>query len=129
MPETGLGLEQLPVADEMGGHRVTETVQRRTFDAGGDTERRNLCDRASAVRNVALAGVGANNQSSTGAGPLICDHSTVTVGVGRSSSVTVPTSVTLSCGGRVIVSLDGQPTANTIMLKMLDQIYTVSPLH
>jgi hypothetical protein len=25
-------------------------------------------------------------------------------------------------------SLDGQPTANTIMLKMLDQIYTVSPL-
>ena len=26
------------------------------------------------------------------------------------------------------ISLDGQPTANTIMLKMLDQIYTVSPL-
>jgi len=26
------------------------------------------------------------------------------------------------------VSLDGMPTANTIMLKMLDQIYTVSPL-
>jgi D-alanyl-D-alanine carboxypeptidase len=26
------------------------------------------------------------------------------------------------------LSLDGQPTANTIMLKMLDQIYTVSPL-
>ena len=26
------------------------------------------------------------------------------------------------------LSLDGQPTANTIMLKMLNQIYTVSPL-
>jgi D-alanyl-D-alanine carboxypeptidase len=26
------------------------------------------------------------------------------------------------------ISLDGQPTANTIMLKVLDQIYTVSPL-
>jgi D-alanyl-D-alanine carboxypeptidase len=25
------------------------------------------------------------------------------------------------------VSLDGQPTANSIMLKMLDRIYTVSP--
>ena len=26
------------------------------------------------------------------------------------------------------VSLDGLPTANSIMLKMLDQIYVVSPL-
>jgi hypothetical protein len=25
-------------------------------------------------------------------------------------------------------NIDGQPTANTIMLKMLDQFYTVSPL-
>ena len=38
MPETCLGLEQLPVADEMGGHGVTETVQRRRFDSGGDAE-------------------------------------------------------------------------------------------
>jgi hypothetical protein len=26
------------------------------------------------------------------------------------------------------LSLDGKPTANSIMLRMLDQIYTVSPL-
>jgi hypothetical protein len=26
------------------------------------------------------------------------------------------------------ISLDGQPTANTLMLKMLDRIYMVSPL-
>ena len=30
-----------------------------------------MCDNASAVRNVALAGVGANNQSSIGAGPHV----------------------------------------------------------
>jgi hypothetical protein len=31
-------------------------------------------------------------------------------------------------GGGNNKSLDVKPTANTIMLKMLDQIYTVSPL-
>ena len=36
--------------------------------------------------------------------------------------------VTLVIWTSLTVSLDGQPTANTIMLKMLDQIYTVSPL-
>jgi D-alanyl-D-alanine carboxypeptidase len=37
--------------------------------------------------------------------------------------------VTLIIWTSLTVSLDGKPTANTIMLKMLDQIYTVSPLH
>jgi D-alanyl-D-alanine carboxypeptidase len=37
--------------------------------------------------------------------------------------------VTLIIWTSLTISLDGQPTANTIMLKMLDQIYTVSPLH
>jgi D-alanyl-D-alanine carboxypeptidase len=36
--------------------------------------------------------------------------------------------VTLVIWTNLTLSLDGQPTANTIMLKMLDQIYTVSPL-
>jgi hypothetical protein len=36
--------------------------------------------------------------------------------------------VTLIAWTSLTISLDGQPTANTIMLKMLDQIYTVSPL-
>ena len=36
--------------------------------------------------------------------------------------------VTLIIWTNLTVSLDGQPTANTMMLKMLDQIYTVSPL-
>ena len=36
--------------------------------------------------------------------------------------------VTLVIWTSLTVSLDGQPPANTIMLKMLDQIYTVSPL-
>ena len=36
--------------------------------------------------------------------------------------------VTLIIWTSLTVSLDGQPTANTIMLKMLDQIYAVSPL-
>jgi len=36
--------------------------------------------------------------------------------------------VTLIIWTSLTISLDGQPTANTIMLKMLDQIYTVSPL-
>jgi D-alanyl-D-alanine carboxypeptidase len=36
--------------------------------------------------------------------------------------------VTLIIWTSLTVSLDGQATANTIMLKMLDQIYTVSPL-
>ena len=36
--------------------------------------------------------------------------------------------VTLIAWTSLTLSLDGQPTANTIMLKMLDQIYTVSPL-
>ena len=36
--------------------------------------------------------------------------------------------VTLIIWTSLTFSLDGQPTANTIMLKMLDQIYTVSPL-
>jgi CubicO group peptidase (beta-lactamase class C family) len=36
--------------------------------------------------------------------------------------------VTLVIWTNLTVSLDGQPTANTIMLKMLDRIYTVSPL-
>ena len=40
--ETGLGLEQLPVADEMRGHTVAEAVKRRTFDAGGDAEAAEL---------------------------------------------------------------------------------------
>jgi len=35
--------------------------------------------------------------------------------------------VTLIIWTSLTISLDGQPTANTIMLKMLDQIYTVSP--
>jgi CubicO group peptidase (beta-lactamase class C family) len=36
--------------------------------------------------------------------------------------------VTLIIWTNLTVSLDGKPTANTIMLKMLDQIYAVSPL-
>jgi D-alanyl-D-alanine carboxypeptidase len=36
--------------------------------------------------------------------------------------------VTLIIWTSLTISLDGQPTANTIMRKMLDQIYTVSPL-
>jgi CubicO group peptidase (beta-lactamase class C family) len=36
--------------------------------------------------------------------------------------------VTLIVWTSLTLSLDGQPTANTIMLKMLDQIYTVTPL-
>jgi D-alanyl-D-alanine carboxypeptidase len=32
--------------------------------------------------------------------------------------------VTLIIWPSLTISLDGQPTANTIMLKMLDQIYT-----
>ncbi|MGH7838570.1 MAG: serine hydrolase domain-containing protein, partial [Candidatus Binataceae bacterium] len=36
--------------------------------------------------------------------------------------------VTLIIWTSLTISLDGQRTANTIMLKMLDQIYTVSPL-
>jgi D-alanyl-D-alanine carboxypeptidase len=36
--------------------------------------------------------------------------------------------VTLVIWTNLTVSLDGKPTANSIMLKMLDQIYTVSPL-
>jgi D-alanyl-D-alanine carboxypeptidase len=36
--------------------------------------------------------------------------------------------VTVIIWTSLTISLDGQPTANTIMLKMLDQIYTVSPL-
>ena len=36
--------------------------------------------------------------------------------------------VTLVVWTNLTLSLDGQPTANTIMLKMLDRIYTVSPL-
>jgi len=36
--------------------------------------------------------------------------------------------VTLVIWTSLTVSLDGQPTANTLMLQMLDQIYVVSPL-
>ena len=36
--------------------------------------------------------------------------------------------VTLIIRTSLTISLDAKPTANTIMLKMLDQIYTVSPL-
>jgi D-alanyl-D-alanine carboxypeptidase len=36
--------------------------------------------------------------------------------------------VTLIIWTSLTISLDGTPTANPIMLKMLDQIYTVSPL-
>jgi D-alanyl-D-alanine carboxypeptidase len=36
--------------------------------------------------------------------------------------------VTLIIWTSLTISLDGQPTANAIMLKMLDRIYTVSPL-
>jgi CubicO group peptidase (beta-lactamase class C family) len=36
--------------------------------------------------------------------------------------------VTLIIWTSLTISLDGKPTANTIMLKMLDQIYAVSPL-
>jgi len=36
--------------------------------------------------------------------------------------------VTLIIWTSLTISIDGQPTANIIMLKMLDQIYTVSPL-
>jgi D-alanyl-D-alanine carboxypeptidase len=36
--------------------------------------------------------------------------------------------VTLIIWTSLTVSLDGQPTANTLMLKLLDQIYTISPL-
>ena len=46
VPEPGLGLEQLPVADEMGGHCVAEAVQRRTFDAGSDPEAAELVRQA-----------------------------------------------------------------------------------
>ena len=36
--------------------------------------------------------------------------------------------VTLIVWTNLTLSLDGQPTANTFMLRMLDRIYTVSPL-
>ena len=36
--------------------------------------------------------------------------------------------VTLVIWNSLTVSLDGQPPANAIMLKILDRIYTVSPL-
>jgi CubicO group peptidase (beta-lactamase class C family) len=36
--------------------------------------------------------------------------------------------VTLIVWTNLTLSLDGQPTANTMMLRMLDRIYTVSPL-
>ena len=36
--------------------------------------------------------------------------------------------VTLIVWTSLTVSLDGEPTANAIMLKILDRIYTVSPL-
>ena len=36
--------------------------------------------------------------------------------------------VTLIIWTNLTLSLDGRPTANTMMLKMLDQIYVVSPL-
>ena len=36
--------------------------------------------------------------------------------------------VTLIIWTNLTLSLDGQPTANSIMLKVLDQIYAVSPL-
>lgn len=36
--------------------------------------------------------------------------------------------VTLIVWTNLTISLDGKPTANSIMLKMLDRIYTVSPL-
>jgi D-alanyl-D-alanine carboxypeptidase len=36
--------------------------------------------------------------------------------------------VTLIIWTSLTISLDGQPTANTLMLKMLDRIYMVSPL-
>ena len=36
--------------------------------------------------------------------------------------------VTLIVWTSLTLSLDGRPTANTLMLKILDQIYSVSPL-
>jgi D-alanyl-D-alanine carboxypeptidase len=36
--------------------------------------------------------------------------------------------VTLMIWTNLTISLDGRPTANTMMLKMLDRIYAVSPL-
>jgi D-alanyl-D-alanine carboxypeptidase len=36
--------------------------------------------------------------------------------------------VTLVIWTSLTLSLDGKPTANSLMLKLLDQIYTVSPL-
>jgi D-alanyl-D-alanine carboxypeptidase len=36
--------------------------------------------------------------------------------------------VTLVIWTNLTLSLDGKPTANNIMLRILDQIYTVSPL-
>jgi D-alanyl-D-alanine carboxypeptidase len=36
--------------------------------------------------------------------------------------------MTLVVWTNLTVSLDGRPTANTLMLKMLDQIYVLSPL-
>lgn len=36
--------------------------------------------------------------------------------------------LTLVIWTNLTLSLDGQPTANALMLKMLDRIYTVSPL-
>jgi D-alanyl-D-alanine carboxypeptidase len=36
--------------------------------------------------------------------------------------------VTLVIWTNLTLSLDGKPTANSLMLRMLDQIYTVSPL-
>jgi hypothetical protein len=38
------------------------------------------------------------------------------------------TNVTLVIWTNLTLSLDGKPTANSIMLRVLDQIYTVSPL-
>ena len=36
--------------------------------------------------------------------------------------------VTLIVWTNLTLSLDGRPTANTLMLRMLDQIYSTSPL-
>jgi len=36
--------------------------------------------------------------------------------------------VTLIVWTSLTISLEGQPTANSLMLKMLEQIYAVSPL-
>lgn len=50
MAETGLGLEQLALVDEVGGDAMAETVQGRVGDTSGAAQAAELVRQGSAVR-------------------------------------------------------------------------------